>query len=162
MLTAVCAPTEVDMKERQFIVLIACDAPEDRAALHDDLSHDPEARYMVIEAESGERALDLSHRRKPDCLVLNHDLPDMSGLDVIKKLADEEGALACAVVVLVGVGDARLASESMKSGAQDCLEKDLARGAELRRAVCQAIEKAEQRRRDLARERELIEKNCAL
>ena len=41
------------MKERQLTVLIADDAPEDRAALHDALSRDPAARYVVIEAESG-------------------------------------------------------------------------------------------------------------
>ena len=83
-------------------------------------------------------------------------------MDALKKLAAEEGSPACAVVVLVGAGDAQLAVEAMKSGAHDCLEKDRARGAELRRAVSHAIEKAEQRRRDAARERELIEKNRAL
>ena len=80
----------------------------------------------------------------------------------LKKLAAEEGSPTCAVVVLVGAGDAQLAVEAMKSGAHDCLEMDRARGAELRRAVSHAIEKAEQRRRDAARERGLIEKNRAL
>src|SRR5262249_39004317 len=77
------------------------------------------------------------------------------------KLADEDEAQACAVVVLVGEGDARLAVEAMKSGAHDCLEKDRARGAELRRSVSRAIEKAEQWRRNAANERELIETNRA-
>jgi PAS domain S-box-containing protein len=97
------------------------------------------------------------------CLILDHDLPDLSGLDVLKKLAAEEEAPTCAVVVLVGAGDAQLAFEAMKSGAHDCLEKDRARGAGLRRAVSQAIEKAERPRRGITRERdELIEKNRAL
>ncbi|HJZ79882.1 MAG TPA: PAS domain S-box protein, partial [Pyrinomonadaceae bacterium] len=150
------------MKERQLTVLIADDAPDDRAALRDALSCDPAARYMVIEAECGDRALDLIRARKPDCLILDNDLSDLSGLDVLKKLADEDEAQACAVVVLVGEGDARLAVEAIESGAQDCLEKDRARRAELRRSVRHAIEKAEQRRRNAANERELIEKNRAL
>src|SRR5262249_62387366 len=104
------------MKERRLIVLIADDAPEDRAALRDALSRDPGARYMVIEAESGDRALDLIRARKPDCLVLDHDLPDLSGLDVLKKLAAEEGSPACAVVVLVDSSDAQVALEAMKGG----------------------------------------------
>ena len=150
------------MKERQLSVLIAAATPEDRARAHDALSRDPAARYVIIEAESGLRALELCRARRPACLILDQDLPDLSGLDVIKKLAAEEGSPACAVVVLVGAGDAELAVEAMKSGAHECLEKDRAKGAELRRAVSHAIEKAEQRRRDAARERELIEKNRAL
>src|SRR5688572_26215170 len=152
----------MNMKERQLTVLIADDAPESRAALLDALSRDPSVRYVVIEAESGDRALELCRARKPDCLILKGDLPDLRLLDALKKLVPEEGSPTCAIVVLVDTGEARLAVEAMKSGAHDCLEKDRAEGAELRRAVSHAVEKAEQRRRDVARERELIEKNRAL
>src|SRR5215470_12404665 len=123
------------MKERQLTVLIADDAPEDRAALRDVLSRDPAAHYVITEAETALRALEMRRARKPDCLILDHDLPDLSALDALKKLAAEEGSSACAVVVLIGAGDARLAVEAMKIGANDCLEKDRARGAELGRAV---------------------------
>src|SRR5262249_52688328 len=136
-------------------------ALEDRAALVDALSRDP-ARYVVIEAESGARALELRHARKPDCLILKGALPDLHVLDALKKLAAEEGAPACGVVVLVDAGDMRLAVEAMKSGAHDCLEKGRAKGAELRRSVNLAVERAERRRREVACERELIERNRAL
>jgi PAS domain S-box-containing protein len=149
------------MKERQFTVVIADDAPESRAALHDALSRDP-ASYVVIEAESGGRAMELCRARKPDCLILKGDLPDLRVVDALKKLVAEEGSPACAVVVLVDAGDARLTAEAMKNGAHDCLERGRAKGTELRHAVGQAIEKAEKRRRVAARECELVEKNRAL
>src|SRR5262245_36870088 len=149
------------MNERQLTVLIANDAPDDRAALHDALSRDPAARYVVIEADSVAQAIELCRARMPDCLILKGDLPDLHVLDALKNLAPEEGSPDCAVVVLVDVDNAQLSTEAMKSGAHDCLEEGRAKGAELRRAVSQAVEKAE-RRRDLARERELIEKNRAL
>jgi CheY-like chemotaxis protein len=79
------------MKERQFSVLIAAAAPEDRAAMRDALSRDPAIHYAVIEAESSLRALELLPARKPDCLILDHALPDLSALEALKKLADEEG-----------------------------------------------------------------------
>jgi len=150
------------MKERQLTVLIADDAPDSRAALRDTFSRDQEARYVVIEAESGDRALELWRARKPDCLILKGDLPDLHVLDALKKLAAEEGAPACAIVVIVSSGDARLTAEAMKSGAHDCLEKSSAKGAELRRVVSQAFERAEKQRWDAARECELVEKNRAL
>jgi PAS domain S-box-containing protein len=150
------------MKERQPSVLIAAAAPEDRAALRDVLSRDPAARYVISEAESGLRALKMCRARKPDCLILDRDLPDLSGLDALKILAAEEGAPACAVVVLVGAGDARLAIEAMKSGADDCLEKDRAGGEELRRAVRRAVKRTERRRQNMAQERDLVEKIRAI
>jgi PAS domain S-box-containing protein len=150
------------MKERQSSVLIVAAAPEDRAALRDALSRDLAAHYVITEAESGLRALEICRALKPDCLILDHDLPDLSGLDTLKELTAEEWESTCAVVALVDAGDAQLAVEAMKSGAHDCLEKGRAGGTELRRAVSQAIEKAEQRRHASARERELIEKNLAL
>jgi CheY-like chemotaxis protein len=128
------------MKERQFTVLIADDAPEDRTALHEALSRDPAARYMVIEAESGVLALELCRASKPDCLILKSGLPDLDVSDAVGKLAVDEGSSACAVVALVDEGDAQSAVEAMKSGAHDCLEKGRAMGGEgewLRRAVCE-------------------------
>jgi signal transduction histidine kinase/DNA-binding NarL/FixJ family response regulator len=140
------------MKERQFSVLIAAAAPEARAAIHDALSRDPVISYVAIDAESGLRALELRSAQRPDCLILDHDLPDLSTLEALKKLAAEERVPACAVVVLVGAGDVRLATEAIESGAHCCLEKNRARGEELLHAVSQAIEKAERQRRFAERE----------
>src|SRR5262245_2804722 len=133
------------MKERPITVLIAAAASEDRAAMRDALSCDPADRYVIIEAESGFRALELRRARKPDCLILDHDLPDLSALEALKKLAAEEGEPTCAVVALVTEGDVRLAAEAMESGAHGCLEKNRAGGEELLRAVSRAIEYAGRR-----------------
>jgi len=82
------------MKDRQLTVLIADDAPKDRAVLHDALSRDPAARYAVIEAESGVRALELRRARLPGCLNLKGAIPDLYVLDALKKLA---APLLCAM-----------------------------------------------------------------
>src|SRR5262245_14700658 len=126
------------MDGRQLTVLIAKDAPEDRAALRNVLSRDPAARYVIIEAESGARALELCRAHSPDCLILDYDLPDLSGLESLKRLVAEDGLPACAVVMLVAAGDTQLAVEAMKSGAHYCLEKGRASGKALLRAVSYA------------------------
>ena len=150
------------MKERQFSVLIATGAPEDRAAMHDALSRDPAIHYVIIEAESSVRAIEARRAREPDCLILDLELSDSSGLEALKELAAEGRAPACALVALVGSGDVRLAAEAMEHGAHVCLEKDRARGEELRRAVSRAIEKANRQWQAASRVRELGEKNRAL
>jgi PAS domain S-box-containing protein len=150
------------MKNRQITALIACGAADARAALRKALSLDPEARYRVIEAESGAGALESCRTRIPDCLILDLELPDLSGLEVLKKLVGGEDPPTCAVVVLIGAEDARLAVEAMNEGAHDCLERSHAAGEELGRVVRRAMEKSERRRRDAAREHELADKVRAL
>jgi PAS domain S-box-containing protein len=122
------------MKERQLIVLIADDAPESRASLRDALSRDPAAHYVAIEAESGERALEMRRAQRPDCPILKGDLPDLCVLDAVKKASAQEGLPACAVVALDDAGDARLAVEAMNSGAHDCPKKDRAEESQGARA----------------------------
>ncbi|MGE0127018.1 MAG: PAS domain S-box protein [Blastocatellales bacterium] len=138
------------MNKRQLTVLIVDGAPEDRALLRETLWGNRAARYSVIEAETGARAIELRRERSPDCVIVNHDLPDMPGLEAIKRFTAESESLACGMVALIGVGDTRLAVEMMKSGAHDCLEKNRARGEELLRAVSHAIETADERRQAMA------------
>src|SRR5262249_54359312 len=126
------------MSERQQTVLIACNASEDRARLREGIASDQAPRYVIIEAESGVRAIELRRDRSPDCLILDNALSDLAGIDVVKQLTAEGLTVICPIILLIGAGDAQLAVEAMKSGALDCLEKDRARGTELRRAVSQA------------------------
>src|SRR5262245_39306457 len=137
---AVCAlPPVVKMEKRPVSVLIVDGAPEYRADLRETLMRDQAARYSVIEAETGAHAIELCRALSPDCLIVDQDLPDRSGLDLLKQLAAEDGSLNCAVVMLVGARATRVVVEAMKSGARDCLEKNRARGEELRRVVSHAI-----------------------
>ncbi|HKQ78043.1 MAG TPA: PAS domain S-box protein [Blastocatellia bacterium] len=141
------------MKERQFTVLIAASGQEDLAAIRETLTRDPSARYAVIEAEDGARALELRRERMPDCVIIDRNLADIAALEALKKLAAGDESRACGIVMLIDEGDARLAVEAMKSGAHDCLEKSRARGEELLRAVSYAIGKAERQRRGAESER---------
>ena len=56
-----------------------------------------------------------------DCVLLDIQLPGMSGLDVLKLLQDVEEAPS--VVVLTGAGDIPMAVEAMRLGAADFIEK---------------------------------------
>ena len=56
-----------------------------------------------------------------DCLLLDIQLPGMSGLDVLKRLHDRDDPPA--VLVLTGAGDVPIAVEAMRLGAFDFIEK---------------------------------------
>ena len=42
--------------------------------------------YDVLQARDGHAALDLAHQRHPDLIIMDLQLPDMSGLDVTRSL----------------------------------------------------------------------------
>ena len=70
-----------------------------------------------------------------DCVLLDINLPGMSGLDFLRLVQDRDDAPA--VVVLTGAGDVPTAVEAMRLGALDFLEKPY-----LPTALLDAVEKA--------------------
>lgn len=57
----------------------------------------------------------------PGCILTDVRMPDMNGIDLLKRLRQPGGALP--VIVMTGHGDLSLAVEAMKAGALDFLEK---------------------------------------
>ena len=78
-------------------VLIADDEPSMRALVRLTLeSH----RFEILEAEDGERALELARRELPDLLFLDWTMPVISGLDVCRQLREEPATAELRVVML--------------------------------------------------------------
>jgi len=78
--------------------------------------------YDTATAGSGREAIDWLNQRRADLLVIDLQLVDMSGRDLISHLA-ESGRLM-PFVIITGQGDERVAVEMMKLGALDYLVKD--------------------------------------
>jgi len=76
----------------------------------------------VSVARNGGEALERSLADPPDLVLLDHRLPDMTGVDVIRTLADQ--GLMVPFVTITGHGDEKVAVEMMKLGAHDYLIKD--------------------------------------
>jgi CheY-like chemotaxis protein len=119
-------------------VMIVDDSPEDRITYRYNLG----SRYRILETDTGERALALWRTARPDCVLLDYYLPDMTGLEVLEAF-DADGALdAFPVVLLTGNADTQMAVQALTHGAADFLEKSRAEPYALQRAVDNAIDKA--------------------
>jgi two-component system KDP operon response regulator KdpE len=76
--------------------------------------------YDVREAEDGTSALSAFETFKPDVLLLDLMLPDMSGVQVCRQL---RGKYPTPIIVLSVIGDERTKVEALDEGADDYLTK---------------------------------------
>ena len=123
-------------------ILIVDDSFEDRATYKRLLVRESDADYLFFEVETVEQALASIHQDLPDCILLDYQLPDRDGLELLTDLANEYRDKTPAVVMLTGEGNEQVAVQAMKDGAQDYLVKTEISGESLRQAIDNAIEKA--------------------
>ncbi len=94
--------------------------------------------YSVSEADSAEAARILIKQQEPDLMLLDVNLPGISGLDLLKELqdakssdasdgssnsktSDHENGSGPLVIIITAHGSERMAVEAVKSGAYDYL-----------------------------------------
>jgi len=87
---------------------------------------------VVAEAPSAEAAYELALSHRPDVVLLDVDLPGMSGIHLVRELAPRLPETQ--IVMLSVIGDERAVLEAMRHGAAGYLTKDLGPEA-LQRAV---------------------------
>jgi two-component system KDP operon response regulator KdpE len=108
-------------------VLIVDDEPQIRRFLRTSLiAHG----YRVSEASCGREALTLATTERPECVLLDLGLPDMDGLDVIRRL--REWCSAPIIVISVRGQEAEKIA-ALDSGADDYVTKPFGMGELLAR-----------------------------
>jgi len=152
-----------------ILVLIVEDDVVDRMACRRRLGDTSAGPFRLIEAEDGEHGLRLARECRPDCILLDYRLPDLTGLDFLARLgADPEAAVrAIPVLMLTGADSAAVAMEAMRRGARDYLVKDAeGRYLELVPAAIERLQREQrllkEKRRAEARFRTLVEQTQAI
>jgi NarL family two-component system response regulator YdfI len=101
------------------------------------LIFETEENYEVVgEAENGEDALALVGELSPDVILMDLNMPKMSGLQVIKALNERNNSIP--IIILTTFNDDNLIKEGLSLGAKGYLLKDSTR-QELIRTVEAAI-----------------------
>lgn len=88
-------------------------------------NHLLQADCIVTLASDGERGIALCSTRKFDVVLIDHTLPGMTGLDILRQLR-EVYETPPAMIMLTGTGDEQIAVEAMRAGADDYIIKDVA------------------------------------
>jgi CheY-like chemotaxis protein len=81
-----------------------------------------EKGFIVEAVSSGAEALAAMRGQSFDVIVLDYEMPGMSGLNVLQWMLEEKCEIPA--IVLTGAGSEHVAAEAMKLGAYDYLVKD--------------------------------------
>ena len=77
--------------------------------------------YEVEEAENGKKCINLFQKDPADIVILDLKLPDMDGIEVLKKIKAEDKNVP--VIMMTAYGEVETAVEAIKGGAYDFLLK---------------------------------------
>ncbi|HEC19803.1 MAG TPA: response regulator [Gammaproteobacteria bacterium] len=78
---------------------------------------------VIAAASTGQEGLEMVHKAQPDVILLDMRMPDMDGLEVLKRL--REAGITVPISMLTTSNDERDLVESLRSGAQGYLLKDM-------------------------------------
>jgi two-component system nitrogen regulation response regulator GlnG len=101
-------------------LLIVDDEPSILHAFRRAFAH---ASIDVLTAQSAQEGLSLVESRRPDVVVLDIQLPDLSGLETLRRLRDKDARRP--VIFITGNSTTDTAIEAMKLGAYEYLLKPL-------------------------------------
>ena len=77
--------------------------------------------YYIEEASNGEEALQLIYNRKYDLILMDVQMPELNGFDVLKRI--RKSGNSTRVIMMTAFGTVEMAVDSMKIGAVDFLSK---------------------------------------
>jgi DNA-binding NtrC family response regulator len=77
--------------------------------------------YRILSAESGREALEVLQRESIDLILLDVNMPDMDGLEVLRRIREQDEALD--VIMVSALNLARKAVDAIKLGAYDYITK---------------------------------------
>ena len=95
--------------------------------------------YQIIQAADGQSGLAIHRAQRVDCIVLELDLPDLSGFEVLADVVPLARRPDIAVIVLTRLTHRGLWDLAKKNGAYACFYKPHTFSEDLDRAINRAI-----------------------
>ncbi len=94
----------------------------------------------IVGAMNGAEGVAAALAHVPDVILLDHELPDATGVEILHKLRAEPSLAAVPVIIVTGSESRQVLTACFAAGAADYIRKPFF-GAELRARVCSAIER---------------------
>ncbi|HQT25834.1 MAG TPA: response regulator transcription factor [Burkholderiales bacterium] len=109
-------------RSSEGIVLVVDDIPENLAFLHDALD---EAGYTVLVATDGLSALHRAKLSRPDVILLDALMPQMSGFEVARRLKEDFATQHIPIIFMTGLTETEHVITAFASGGSDYVTKPI-------------------------------------
>lgn len=106
----------------QAKILVVDDTPQNLKLLGDLLAA---KGYAVLTAASGRQALEIVDRERPDLVLLDVVMPELSGYEVCRKIRDTPATAILPVVMVTALDPAQERVKGLEAGADDFLTKPI-------------------------------------
>ncbi|MBI1175698.1 MAG: response regulator [Sideroxydans sp.] len=104
------------------VVLIVDDVPDNLSLLHDALD---DAGYTVLVATSGESALQLARKSRPDVILLDALMPGMDGFEVANRMKNDFVTQNIPIIFMTGLTETEHVVAAFASGVADYVTKPI-------------------------------------
>jgi len=81
--------------------------------------------YRILTMPSAERMFILLEKKRPDLILLDIEMPEMTGMEAIVKLKEMEMFKDIPVLFLTGWSDEKLVADALKAGALAVINKPI-------------------------------------
>lgn len=133
---------------RPLKILLIDDSAEDRRAFRRMIEDCPKHTHEISEAENAFEGLVIAQIDDWDCIFLDYNLPDISGLDFLAEYRKSTPKVVLPVVMLTGQGRESVAVDAMKRGAFDYISKAEATSDKLNELIHHALAVSAMHRRE--------------
>ena len=127
------------MSPEQSVSILFIDGNDDSRGYYAGRLKLRSSDYIIFEAASGKTGLAIYESVSVDCVVLELDLPDTSGFEILLRLVPIASHPEVAVVVLTRLTSPSLHNIALKNGAQAVFDKSLTSGDILEKAIFKGI-----------------------
>ncbi len=117
-------------------VLLVEDDPDDARMVFVGLEAEHDLR--VVHVRAGAEALQVMHTLTPDVMLVDHRLPDMTGVALMAQMRKD--GYAGPIIMVSGVREDRIVASALAAGADDFLVKNLEFSDEVRVRLRQYVE----------------------
>ncbi|RPH31381.1 MAG: hybrid sensor histidine kinase/response regulator [Bacteroidales bacterium] len=110
---------------KTYTILIADDYPENVQIIIDAL-RESGLQHKVIRAVNGKILCDLAEKRIPDLVITDWEMPEMDGIEAIKKLKSSEATKDIPIIMCTGkMTSSKNLKMALESGAVDYIRKPI-------------------------------------
>lgn len=106
--------------EHNAKILLADDSHAIRFLVSEILTN---AGFTVVQAENGQEAIEKTYKENPDLLILDYEMPQKTGFEVVKEVRSRTGYLHTPIIIFTAVTDKSTKLEGLGLDIDDYLTK---------------------------------------